>query len=411
MVGAGAAGLMTAITARHDGLRVLLLDGKEKIGAKILMSGGTRCNITNLAVTENDFGTETKRTVRHVLNAFPSDQVVEFFGDLGVEVLLEEGGKFFPVTHSAKTVLEALLKQVRKSGVCLAVPRKVTRVVFNDDRFLVQGSNFFYVAETVVLCTGGLSYPSTGSDGIGYEIAKSFGHRLIFTTPSLTPLKTDDEDWKSLMGVSLPACLTLRVEQKKVASYEGSFLFTHFGFSGPVILNMSRHWIRYRQNCPEDSVALFANFLPAEEETSFRDAIHRTSREHPTHSLRRFLALRLPERFVETLLKKLDLAGSILGQTRREDRENLIRALFYFPLKVMEEVGYLKAEATAGGIDLAEVDSKTLESKLQPGLFFSGEMLDADGRIGGFNFQWAWSSGRVAGRGVIKRIHEIRKAS
>ena len=405
VVGAGAAGLMAAITCRREGLTVLLLDGKEKIGAKILMSGGTRCNVTNERVTADDFESETGRTVRHVLGAFPSERAVEFFETLGVKVVLEPGGKYFPSTHSGKTILNALLKEVEKTGVELKAPCKVTRLRFEDGLFFAEGEGFSFPAKTAVISTGGLSYPATGSDGAGYKIAKSFGHRLVETSPALTPLETDDADWKSLTGVSLPVRLTLGDGPKKKAVYEGSFLFTHFGFSGPAVLNISRHWIRAPHR---DSLKLAANFLPGEKEESLRADLTQSIQKHAGRLLKYFLSERLPERFVGVFLKKLSIPDSlILNQLKREDRERIIRFLFHFPLRVTGALGYQKAEVTAGGVDLGEADPKTLESKLQQGLFFAGEILDVDGRIGGFNFQWAWSSAAAAGRGVVKRLRPI----
>lgn len=414
IVGAGAAGLMTAITAAKQSSRVLLLDGREKIGAKILMSGGTRCNVTNRQVTEKDFESENKRVLRDVLKTFSSEKAAAFFRDLGIDLVLEPGGKYFPSTHSARTVLDALLGECKKTGVHLVSGAKITKVVRQKDDFLLSGEKeSFWRAKTVVLCTGGLSYPSSGSDGTGYEIAKSFGHSLVFTTPALTPLQTDDPDWKSLSGVTLPARLTLWDRSKKQAVFEDSFLFTHFGFSGPAALNISRHWVRSEAvvadgnkkwpSATTTSWKLTANFLPSENEENFRKALTAACEKNPGRRLKSLLSEKVPERFVEIFLRKLGIAEAVvLNQLKRGERELLIHSLFHFPLSVTGVVGYGKAEATAGGVDLREVNPKTLESKLQPGLFFAGEILDVDGRIGGFNFQWAWSSGFVAGRAVAR---------
>ncbi|MBI1882786.1 MAG: NAD(P)/FAD-dependent oxidoreductase [Chlamydiae bacterium] len=443
IIGAGAAGLMTAITCGEAGLKVLLLDGREKIGAKILMSGGTRCNITNRDVSERDFGSEQNRVVRDVLRSFTSEASLRFFEQWGVHVLMEEGGKYFPDTHSAKTVLDGLIQGCSKKGVQLKTNQKVSEIQFRENHFkayalgssildsssvvarfigqsmhgpingattnvhmpnlfLISGKGFSYEAKTVVLCTGGLSYPTTGSDGVGYEIAKSFGHSLVLTTPALTPLLTNDSAWKALMGVSLPVKLTLSLHDQKKASFEGSFLFTHFGFSGTPVLNISRHWVREPD---KNALKMMANFLPSESQEGFRQSFVLAAQKSSSKTLKNFLSEKLPERFVETFLKKNKLAENlVLNQLKREARESLIQSLFYYSLPVTGVYGYQKAEVTAGGVDLLEVDPKTLESKLQPGLFFAGEILDVDGRIGGFNFQWAWSSGVVAGRGVVKKM-------
>ena len=402
VVGAGAAGLMTAIVAaKQSGAPILLLDSREKIGAKILMSGGTRCNVTNQRVTEKDFESENKRVLRDVLKTFSSEKAAEFFRELGVDLVVEPGGKYFPSTHSARTVLDALQRECEKRGVHLAAGAKITKITREGNNFILDGAaESSWHAKTVVICTGGLSYPASGSDGTGYEIAKSFGHSLIFTTPALTPLQTDDADWKSLSGVSLPVRLTLWSGSKKEAVFEDSFLFTHFGFSGPAALNISRHWVRREE---KSSRKLTGNFLPSETEEDFRKALAAAAKKYPNQRLKSFVSEKAPERFTEVFLRKLGIPDAvILNQLKRGERELLIRSLFHFPLSVTGVVGYGKAEATAGGVDLREVDPKTLESKLQPGLFFAGEILDVDGRIGGFNFQWAWSSGFVAGRAAAR---------
>ncbi len=399
VVGAGAAGLMAAIAARAEGARVLLLDAKEKVGAKILMSGGTRCNVTNKTVTERDFEAGKKFVLKSVLKSFSSEKALEFFRSIGVECVLEPGGKYFPVTHSSRTVLEALLRECTRLGVEMETFRKIIHAEKGEEFFVLKTrTEDNYRARTVILATGGLSYPGTGSDGTGYELASSFGHTLIRTTPALTPLKSRDQDWTSLSGLSLPVRLTFRQADEKV-SFEDDFLFTHFGFSGPAALNVSRYWLR----APESDRKITASFLPARKEDEFRELIKNETLASPSRTLKNFLCGFFAERFTEVLLKKVSVTPSlVLNQLSRESREALIRVIFNCELSVYDSMGYAKAEVTAGGIDLLEVDRLTLESLKQKGLFFAGEILDVDGRIGGFNFQWAWASGRLAGMAAAR---------
>lgn len=401
VIGASAAGLMTAITAKSKGIRLLVLEGQKKPGAKILMSGGTRCNVTNKNVTENDYESENLRFVKHVLSAFPSAKTITFFENLGVRFVCEEGGKYFPTTHSGKTILDALLNCLEKNKIELQLNRRVDSIERYDDGFIVKGSGFSLTSRTVVLCTGGLSYPSTGSDGGGYAIAQLFGHTLVRTMPSLTPFTTDDADWKSISGTALPCRLTLKSgKDKKV--FEGDFLFTHFGFSGPVSLNMSRHWLRLKESSQRE---LYVNWLPDWKEEDLKAWIIQYANQFPKRLVKTLLAEKLPERFVEIFLKKLKLnSDMIINQLTGPQRNLVVKELMQYPLEVSGVVGYSKAEATAGGINLNEIDSRTMESGKQPGLFFAGEICDVDGRIGGFNFQWAWASGYAAGRGVIARL-------
>lgn len=407
-MGAGAAGLMAAIQCHRRGVpKVLLLDGKKHAGAKILMSGGNRCNVTNFHVTPKDYESENPRFVRDVLRAFPSEKAAAFFQELGVELALEAEGKYFPATHSAKTVLEALLREVRRRGVALQTGCRVAQIRREGNHFALRGEGFVVAARAVILCAGGMSHPATGSDGMGYRLAESFGHTLIPTTPGLTPLLTEDADWKKLSGVSLPCRLTLWVDGKMRTAFEGPFLFTHFGFSGPAVLNISRHWVRQKK---EHAVELRADFLPGSNEKKFFDQWTAAAQTHPSRHLKKFLADKLPVRFVEVLLKKIGLSeNSILNQILRENRKRLAQSLFHFPLPVTDVFGYQKAEVTAGGVNLVEIDPKTMESRLQAGLFFAGEIVDVDGRIGGFNFQWAWSSGYVAASGAAKRIAALSR--
>ena len=392
---------MTALHCRRGGCNVLLLDSQKNIGAKILMSGGTRCNLTNLTVTEKDYSSENLRFARNVLRAFSPVKAKKFFEDLGVPVVVEEEDKVFPLNQSAKTVLDAFLKAVSQEGIALKTSSRVAAINFKSPYFYANGEGFEYCSRAVVLCAGGLSYPSTGSNGKGYELAKVLGHPMVATSAALTPLKTDDRNWKSLMGVSFPCRLTVFTDENHV-SFEGPFLFTHFGFSGTVALNISRYWDRGKN---KKYSPLMISFLPTENNQTLQKKWLDAAREHPQQTIKGFLSRRLPERFVEVFLKKINLEKEVrLSQVPKVKREEAIRKILHYPLEVTDVYGYQKAEVTAGGVDLRNIDDATMESRLQPGLFFAGEILDVDGRIGGFNFQWAWASGAVAAQGVMKRL-------
>ncbi len=400
IIGAGAAGLMTAITAARGGAQVLLLDGQKKIGAKILMSGGTRCNVTNKAVSEKDYNSGQRMRVRNILRGFDNIQAIRFFKEIGVELVLEPTGKYFPTTHSGKTVLDALLAECGKLNIEVKAEHKVEAVTFAEGIFTVRGNGFGFQGRTAVLTTGGLSYPGTGSDGIGFRIAQSFGHTVLDTMPALTPLTTDDEELKSISGIALPVALDLYSKGKKKLSMTGDFLFTHIGFSGPVALDISRHWLA----CAAQSPQIFANFFPEHTTETFTAFIQDESIKHPKKTLRTVLTDRMAQRMAAVLLAKQKLDGNVLlNQLGKEARRRLAEACTHYPLAISGAVGYSKAEVTAGGVDLAEVNPKTLESNEQQGLFLAGEVLDVDGRIGGFNFQWAWASGHAAGQAIARK--------
>jgi predicted Rossmann fold flavoprotein len=400
IVGAGAAGLMTAIQAAQGGLRVLLVEGQKKVGAKILMSGGTRCNVTNKSVSEKDFNSGQIVYARNILRSFSNEDTLSFFKDLGVELVLEPTGKYFPSTNSGKTVLDALLRKINsETNITLLCEHKVKALSVDADEFIIKGDSFHFNCKNVVLTTGGLSYPTTGSDGTGYRLAQSFGHLMVETAPALTPLTTQDNDFKSLSGITLEVQLTLLADGKRHSFGRDSFLFTHFGFSGPAALDISRHFLRV-----QGKKQITANFIPDYNENSLQTLLRRLQQEAPRKTVRGVLIELMPQRLVDLILKKARIEESIaMNQLDRLSRQRLIDRCVHYPLDVTGVLGYSKAEVTAGGIDFAQINPKTLESKLVAGLFFAGEILDVDGRIGGFNFQWAWASGHAVARALIKK--------
>jgi len=401
IVGAGAAGLMTAIQTAESDLRVLLLEGQKKVGAKILMSGGTRCNVTNKAVSEKDYNSEHIIYVRNILRAFTNTDTIRFFNELGVDLVLEPTGKYFPSSNSGKTILDALLKKIGVGkNITLLCEHKVKAVNFVNDGFVVKGDDFNFKAKRVVLTTGGLSYPTTGSDGTGFRLAQSFGHPVVETFPALTPLTTQDNDMKSLSGITLDVRLTLTIDGKRRFSCKDSFLFTHFGFSGPSALDISRHFLSAK-----GKKQVLVNFIPDHDENSWGTYLDKVRQNAPRKTLRNVLIEMMPQRLADIIFKKAGIDQSmIMNQLDKAARQRLIDRCVNYPLDVTGVLGYSKAEVTAGGIDWVQINPKTLESKLVTGLFFAGEILDVDGRIGGFNFQWAWASGYTVAQAIIKEL-------
>lgn len=411
VVGAGAAGLATAIFVKRlvPGCRVVVLDGSKKPGAKILVSGGVRCNVTNVAVDERDFWGGRRTIVRRVLRALPVPETIAFFEEIGVRLRQEEHGKLFPDTNRSRDVLNALLAELERVGCELRAGARVTGVVRQPHGFRLQTLAGDVDASLVVLATGGKSLPKTGSDGAGYAFATSLGHTLVHTTPGLTPLVLatpadgDRAIHKDLSGVSQEVELSIWVDGSVALRLTGSLLFTHFGISGPVVLDASRHWLRARHEGRPVHVTL--GFCPGQRFEHVDARLTALAAERPRASIATVLSGFVPASLALTLLERLQLDGALaMADFPRADRRRLAHALTEWPLDVVDSRGYNYAEVTAGGIALDEIDPTTMASRKCPGLFLVGEILDVDGRIGGFNFQWAWSGARACATGIERRL-------
>lgn len=391
---------MTALRAAENGARTLLLDSQERLGSKILVSGGGRCNVTNRDVTERHFHTSGPvGVVRRVLQQFTDAETRRFFEAMGVPLKLEETGKYFPVSDSARSVLDALLDANAAAGVQLRQGQKARSVAPEGEGWAVATGDRTWRGKAVVLCTGGLSLPRTGSDGSGYAFATARGHTMVRTCPALTPLRGPGGWPADLRGITLPVQLRLYVNGKRRAEYAGSFLFTHFGYSGPAPLNLSRHYIR--EGWESEALRVGIGFLPGWSPERVTDWWAQRAAQSPKRAVSNVLDELLPARLAEALCELNEVPGDLpLGQTPKGERNRLLHSLTQFDLPVAGYLGYEKAEVTAGGIVLNEVDANTMASKLAPGLFLAGEILDIDGWLGGYNFQWAWSTGTVAGRGA-----------
>lgn len=408
IVGAGAAGLSTAIFTRRANprLSVRLLDGAAKPGAKILVSGGARCNVTNAVVTEADYWGGRRTAIRRVLATLPVARTIDFFREIGVPLKEEPTGKLFPVSDRSRDVLEALLGAAQDTGVRLSPSTRVHDVAAGPQGFTLQTSQGPLAAGRLVLATGGLSLPKTGSDGGGLQIARRLGHTIVPTTPALVPLALEGSSpHAALSGVAHGVELTLSDERGGTAArITGPMLWTHVGISGPAALDVSRHLLRARLE--RGSPALAASFVPGETfetvERRWLDAVRR----RPRVSVNTALSESVPASVAAVLLDLLirERQGTAitahpamrLAELGRDERRWLVHALTRFPLPVRDSRGYNYAEATAGGVSLDEIDASSMASRTCPGLHLVGEMLDVDGRLGGFNFQWAWASAKTA---------------
>lgn len=418
VVGAGAAGLMAATWAGRTNprARIVALDGAKRLGAKILVAGGGRCNVTHFAVDETAYAGSSRHAIKKVLRRFDVVGTIEFFRALGVELKRESTGKLFPVTDDAHTVLDGLLRACGDSRVELLHPWRVERVDRAEHDFVVHRSEAASPTETtdppprairarrVILATGGMALPRSGSDGKGYEFARSLGHsttpRIV---PALVPLVLDaGSPLRELSGVSAFATLEVRASSgKRLESFTNSALCTHFGVSGPAVLDISRYLTHARFADP--GARLVANWTPDLRPEQVDQALQSLQNRIPLRWMHDTLGL--PDRLARTILSLAGVDPAIPGhQLTRERRRALVAMLTEMPLPVTGDRGFTHAEVTAGGVPLSEIRLETMESRLCPGLYLCGEILDVDGRIGGFNFQWAWASGFIAGAAAAESL-------
>lgn len=445
VVGAGAAGIVAALAARgtiapdgtcdpgrvagpdeggRDRPEVVLIDGQAQPGRKILISGGGRCNVTNEVVTADDFWTQDPRLVRNALRAFGVEHTRRLFTSLGVELEAEALGKLFPTTDRARDVLDALLGAVEAAGIETRFGTPVRTVHPEPETregttgWLVDGEVF----DRVVIATGGLSVPATGSDGFGLRLAEASGHELTAPVPALAPLLASGTD--DLAGLTVPVIAVVRdPDGHESARAAGSLLFTHKGVSGPAALDVSGAIELDGRPGTRTTLDLwslaaptgpFAEHLGAPKlpgccladppEAATPDEVDRDLRDladaDPRATAAAALASRLPKRLAAAIAG--EHADVPMGQVSKAVRRDLAERLARFPIEVAGTAGYAKAEVTRGGVPLRDLDRVTLESKRAPGMHLCGEVCDVTGRLGGFNFQWAWTSGYLAGTGAAR---------
>lgn len=436
VVGSGAAGLFASIWAGRAAANsanapstrptIIALDGAKKLGAKILVAGGGRCNVTHHHVDETAYFGSSRNTIRRVLSRFTVQQTIDFFAEAGVTLKREETGKLFPTTDDANTVLNALLNQARAANVHIRHPWRVGRITrdesptavhpfiitraidqssspISEESSHITNSAHAQPTETIharrlILCTGGMALPKTGSDGLGYTFARTLGHSTtprIF--PALVPLILDDSSFiRSLSGITLPT--TLRVLSgtgKQLVAFTNSTLCTHFGLSGPGPLDISRSY--FDAKAADPAATLTINWLPKLTTEQLDSDLVNARRLPPLKFFDR-PSHHLPERLARALCASVNIDPlSPCDNLPRNQRRALALAVTNAPLPVTGSRGFTYAEVTAGGISLSEIDPSTMQSRLCSGLYLAGEILDVDGRIGGYNFQWAWASGFIAG--------------
>ena len=400
VIGGGPAGMFAAITAAKQGRSVLLLERNDRLGKKLLITGKGRCNVTNNC-TEEEILQNVPRNGRFLysaVTAFPPSAIMEFLEQAGCELKTERGNRVFPVSDKAQSVLDALKNEMRRAGVVVRTGRVKEIRMENGAVCGVATEKESFDAVSVILATGGVSYPTTGSTGDGYTIAEALGHTVTPREGNLVPLETAGEDCMDMQGLSLRNVEVKLINNKGKVLYKdfGELLFTHFGVSGPTVLSASCH-------LKGDGCKLLIDLKPALEENKLEDRILRDLEMYQNRSMENALTDLLPRSMIPVVLRRLEIdpqlqANSLTKGKRRE----LVQLLKRFPVDIVGKRPVSEAIITSGGIKVSQIDPKTMGSKLVPGLYFAGEVIDCDAYTGGFNLQIAWATAYAAALGACE---------
>lgn len=382
---------MAAITASQYSEKVLIIEKNNRIGKKVLVTGNGRCNYTNTLLKSTDFNNPS--FVEQILNQFSVEDTIAFFETLGIEPKFEDEGKTYPLSEQSSSFLDVFLYELKLRNISVELNQEIISINKNNEVFkLTSNDNSVFLSKKVILSTGGKSMPLTGSNGSGFELAKSLGHHITEVFPALVKLRIESPYLKQLSGVKISTQVDLIVNDKVIQTENGDILFANYGISGPTVLELSR---KANDNLIKGStvgvrIALIQSLPKSKIVERFEIFKYR--------EIDQSLVGLVNKRFINVLIKQagIEKNNSIISDIPKSKLFKLIDLLYDWRLKVVGSLGFDDSQVTAGGIDITQVDELTLESKLCKGLFFCGEVLDVDGRCGGFNLQWAWSSGHVA---------------
>lgn len=400
VIGGGAAGMMAAIAAAENGHQVHLIEKNEKLGKKIYITGKGRCNLTNASDFETIFGNikTNPKFLYSALYTFTNENVIEFFEKLGVRLKIERGNRVFPASDKSSDIINALSSELRRLKVKISLHSSAKEVIITKEEVsgVLMEDNTFLTADAVIIATGGLSYPSTGSDGDGYGFARSMGHKVTPLIPSLVPLAVE-EDWCGrLQGLSLKNVSLSVLEHNKMVFREfGEMLFTHYGVSGPLVLSASS---QIKKEITKESHILKIDLKPALTEEQLDARILKDFEENKNKSFKNALDKLLPQKLIPVMVEYSSISPEKkVNEITKNERQKLLKSMKEFTLTVTGKRGFNEAIITKGGISVKEIDPVAMQSKLVKGVYFAGEILDTDGLTGGFNLQIAWSTGYLAG--------------
>ena len=401
VIGGGPAGMFAAITAASRGEKVLLLEKMDRLGKKLLITGKGRCNVTNRCSAQEVLQNTPRngRFLYSAMTAFPPEKTISFFEEHGCLLKTERGNRVFPVTDRSQSILDCLQRELRRQKVTV-IQEAVSQILVKDGKVCgVQTTKAVYEARWVILATGGVSYPATGSTGDGYAMAKGLGHTVVAQEGNLVPLEVVGPDCKQMQGLSLRNVGVKLLNAKGKVLYKdfGELLFTHFGISGPTVLSASCH-------LKGEGCKILIDLKPALEETKLDDRILRDLELYQNRSMENALTDLLPRSMIPVVLRRLEIDPEMQANSlTRQKRRAMVELLKAFPLEIAGKRPVSEAIITSGGIKVSEIDPKTMESRLIPGLYFAGEIIDCDAYTGGFNLQIAWATAYASGSSAAEK--------
>ncbi len=399
VIGGGASGLMAAITAKKSGKEVIILERKDRILKKVLITGNGRCNITNVNADISNYFGKNIPSVENILNRFTPQDTMDFFNELGIVCNEENRGKVYPLSGQASSVVDALRFEAERLGIKIETEFYVRKIEKDGFKFRIYSEDRKKIeAGRVILAAGGQSYPELGSNGSGFELAKELGHSVTKLSPSIVQLKTEKHQVKGLQGIKTDAAVTAYGDNKKICTYDGELLFTDYGISGNVVFNISFVMPLYK------NVEFEIDFMEKFDYNELYEMLKERKRILSHLTMENYFNGMINKKLGQFLSKVsgIEKLSKPVKDLNDSDIRKLCTVLKKYRVKILETTGFKNAQVTAGGVSLDEVNTETLESKIVKGLYFSGEVLDVYGECGGFNLQWAWASGYIAGENASK---------
>ena len=403
IIGGGAAGLTSALIAKDLGIDVAIIEGSDRVGKKILTTGNGRCNISNTNINVNRYHSENPNFSKSTLDSFTINHTIDFFGNLGIPLVTLDDGKMFPMSLQASSVLDILRFSLEEKNIPVYINTKAKHIIKKNNGFkILTAEDIVYECEKLIIATGGKSAPKTGSDGSGYTLAKQLGHSVISPVPALVQLKLNYDRLKALSGVKFDGNAEIFIDNKSIQKEFGEILFTDYGISGPPILQLSRN-ASYAL-AKNNKVSLHIDLLPNISLEDLETFLENHWFVFGARSLNDSLIGIINKKVIPIILKQLKIEDihKPCNQLNTEEKNALCGLLKKWKFEVSGTNSVSNAQVTAGGINTTEINPQTLESNIVPNLYFAGEILDVDGDCGGFNLQWAWSSGAVAGINASK---------